>query len=107
VTAFLGDDEPRLCRQGAVAFAPAGCPHSFRVESDTARMLFISTPAGNRGVRDRASGARGVAVAPAAARGPAGITRTYRRGRAAAGDGPPRPAAGLASDPKAHVRRVR
>lgn len=46
VTAFLGDDEPRLCRAGAVAFAPAGVPHSFRVESDTARMLFLSTPAG-------------------------------------------------------------
>src|ERR1700746_221000 len=40
------DDEPRLCRAGAVAFAPAGTPHTFRVESDTARMLFLSTPAG-------------------------------------------------------------
>ena len=27
-------------------FAPAGMPHTFRVESDTARMLFLSTPAG-------------------------------------------------------------
>jgi hypothetical protein len=26
--------------------APAGVPHTFRVESDTARMLFLSTPAG-------------------------------------------------------------
>jgi quercetin dioxygenase-like cupin family protein len=31
---------------GAVIFAPAGLPHTFRVESDTARMLFLSTPAG-------------------------------------------------------------
>lgn len=31
---------------GLVAFAPAGTPHTFRVESDTARMLFLSTPAG-------------------------------------------------------------
>jgi quercetin dioxygenase-like cupin family protein len=31
---------------GAAAFAPAGTPHTFRVESDTARMLFLSTPAG-------------------------------------------------------------
>lgn len=31
---------------GAAVFAPAGMPHTFRVESDTARMLFISTPAG-------------------------------------------------------------
>jgi hypothetical protein len=27
-------------------FAPAGAPHTFRIESDTARMLFLSTPAG-------------------------------------------------------------
>lgn len=31
---------------GMVAFAPGGTPHSFRVESDTAKMLFLSTPAG-------------------------------------------------------------
>lgn len=36
----------RSCGVGAVAFAPAGVPHAFRVESDTARMLFLSTPAG-------------------------------------------------------------
>jgi quercetin dioxygenase-like cupin family protein len=36
----------RRCRAGAAAFAPAGVPHTFRVESDTARMLFLSTPAG-------------------------------------------------------------
>jgi hypothetical protein len=35
-----------MCRAGAAAFAPAGVPHTFRVESDTARMLFLSTPAG-------------------------------------------------------------
>lgn len=29
-----------------VAFAPGGRPHTFRIESDTARMLFLSTPAG-------------------------------------------------------------
>lgn len=31
---------------GMVAFAPGGTPHTFRVESDTATMLFLSTPAG-------------------------------------------------------------
>jgi quercetin dioxygenase-like cupin family protein len=36
----------RRCGPGAVVFAPAGAPHTFRVESDTARMLFLSTPAG-------------------------------------------------------------
>jgi quercetin dioxygenase-like cupin family protein len=34
------------CRVGALVYAPGGTPHTFRVESDTARMLFISTPAG-------------------------------------------------------------
>jgi quercetin dioxygenase-like cupin family protein len=36
----------RACGAGAVVFAPAGAPHTFRVESDTARMLYLSTPAG-------------------------------------------------------------
>jgi quercetin dioxygenase-like cupin family protein len=34
------------CGVGAVVFAPGGTPHAFRVESDTARMLVLSTPAG-------------------------------------------------------------
>jgi quercetin dioxygenase-like cupin family protein len=36
----------RRCGAGTVVYAPAGAPHTFRVESDTARMLFLSTPAG-------------------------------------------------------------
>jgi quercetin dioxygenase-like cupin family protein len=36
----------RHCGPGDVIFAPAGAPHTFRVESDTARILFLSTPAG-------------------------------------------------------------
>jgi quercetin dioxygenase-like cupin family protein len=36
----------RRCGVGDVAFAPAGVPHTFRVESDTLRALFLSTPAG-------------------------------------------------------------
>jgi quercetin dioxygenase-like cupin family protein len=36
----------RRCGPGAAVFAPAGTPHTFRVESDTARVLFLSTPAG-------------------------------------------------------------
>ncbi len=34
------------CGPGAVVFAPGGTPHTFRVESDTARALVLSTPAG-------------------------------------------------------------
>jgi quercetin dioxygenase-like cupin family protein len=36
----------RPCGAGAAVLVPAGTPHSFRVESDTARMLYLSTPAG-------------------------------------------------------------
>lgn len=52
VTVFV-EDEAHECGPGVVAFAPGGTPHSFRVESDTARMLFVSTPAGIDGyIRD-------------------------------------------------------
>ncbi len=36
----------RPCGPGTAVFAPGKTPHTFRVESDTARMLFLSTPAG-------------------------------------------------------------
>ncbi len=36
----------RRCEAGSAVFAPAGAPHTFRVESDTAKVLFLSTPAG-------------------------------------------------------------
>lgn len=36
----------RRCGPGDVLYAPAGVPHTFRVESDTARVLFLSAPAG-------------------------------------------------------------
>lgn len=36
----------RRCGVGDVVFAPGGTPHTFRIESDTARMLVLSTPAG-------------------------------------------------------------
>lgn len=36
----------RRCGVGDVVFAPGGTPHTFRVESDTARVLVLSTPAG-------------------------------------------------------------
>jgi quercetin dioxygenase-like cupin family protein len=39
-------DCARRCGPGAVVFARAGAPHTFHVDSDTARMLTISTPAG-------------------------------------------------------------
>ena len=36
----------RRCGPGTVVYSPGGTPHTFRVESDTARVLTISTPAG-------------------------------------------------------------
>ncbi|HEU5362276.1 MAG TPA: cupin domain-containing protein [Gaiellaceae bacterium] len=38
--------EPRRLGPGSLLYAPGGAPHTFRVESDTARLLFLSTPAG-------------------------------------------------------------
>lgn len=36
----------RACGPGDVASAAGGVPHRFRVESDTARLVFLSVPAG-------------------------------------------------------------
>lgn len=43
--AWVGS-QARRCAVGTVVFAPAGTPHTFRVETDTARMLVLSTSAG-------------------------------------------------------------
>jgi quercetin dioxygenase-like cupin family protein len=39
-------ERAQRCQAGAVIYAPGGTPHTFRVESDTARILTLSTPAG-------------------------------------------------------------
>lgn len=39
-------ERARRCGPGDVLYAPAGVPHTFRVESDTARAVFLSAPAG-------------------------------------------------------------
>jgi len=48
VAVWVGDEEEPAgtCEEGAAIFVPGGVPHSFLVLSDTARMLFLSTPAG-------------------------------------------------------------
>jgi quercetin dioxygenase-like cupin family protein len=52
LTIQAGDDRSRL-EEGGVATVPMGVPHTFRVDSDTARVLVLSTPAGlERMVRD-------------------------------------------------------
>ena len=45
VTMLAGDTRVRLA-SGGVGAVPAGVVHTFRVESDTARALVLSTPAG-------------------------------------------------------------
>jgi quercetin dioxygenase-like cupin family protein len=40
------DERGVRCGPGSVMFAPGGMPHTFRAESDTARVLVLSTPAG-------------------------------------------------------------
>ena len=36
----------RRCGAGSIVYAPGGAPHTFRAETDTVRMLVLSTPAG-------------------------------------------------------------
>jgi quercetin dioxygenase-like cupin family protein len=43
------EERAQRCGPGAVVYAPGGTPHTFRVESDTARVLTLSTPAGIEG----------------------------------------------------------
>src|SRR5438067_1254921 len=51
---------------GAAAVVPMGVPHTFRVESETARVLVLSTPAGlERMVRDGAVSASAPTLPPA------------------------------------------
>ena len=52
LTIQAGDDRFELGASG-IAAVPTGVPHTFRVDSDTARVLVLSTPAGlERMVRD-------------------------------------------------------
>lgn len=44
---FFLDGEPLSIPAGGSAFVPRGTPHSFRVESETARYLVLNTPAGH------------------------------------------------------------
>ena len=57
---------------GGAAAVPAGVPHTFRVDSPTARVLVLSTPAGlERMVRDAATPAGAPTLPPADAPRPA------------------------------------
>src|SRR2546423_9434987 len=56
---------------GAAAVVPIGVPHTFRVDSETARVLVLSTPAGlERMVRDGSAPASAPTLPPAHGPGP-------------------------------------
>jgi mannose-6-phosphate isomerase-like protein (cupin superfamily) len=83
------------CGAGATAFAPGGTAHTFRVESDTARMLFLSTPAGiDDFVRALGEPARWpwLQPPPDGPRVPAERLRAVERTHAVIRHGPPPPA---------------
>ncbi len=65
LTLQLGEERLRLA-EGDVAVATMGTPHSFRVDSETARVLVLSTPAGlERMVRDGSVPATSPGLPPA------------------------------------------
>lgn len=85
----------RRCGVGSVVFAPGGTPHTFRVESDTLRMLVISTPAGiEEMVRGLAEPARWpwLQPPPDGPRVPAGRVAEVEQATGVVRHGPPPPA---------------
>jgi quercetin dioxygenase-like cupin family protein len=65
MTLQSGDRRVELAA-GAAAVVPMGVPHTFRVESDTARVLMLSTPAGiEEMVRDASVPASAPTLPPA------------------------------------------
>jgi quercetin dioxygenase-like cupin family protein len=65
------DEQRFVLEAGAAAAVPMGVAHTFRVDSDTARVLVLSTPAGlERFVRDGSTPAEAPTLPPADARRP-------------------------------------
>jgi quercetin dioxygenase-like cupin family protein len=76
---------------GGAALVPMGVPHTFRVDSDTARVLVLSTPAGlERLVRDGSTPAQSPTLPPPDAPRPsADELETIFRRHGQASHGPP------------------
>jgi hypothetical protein len=65
LTIVAGDERFEL-GEGGAAVVPMGVPHTFRVDSETARVLVLSTPAGlERMIRDVAVPASAATLPPA------------------------------------------
>src|SRR6266699_4702151 len=67
ITVKAGTDRFEL-GPGGTAAIPAGVPHTFRVDSKTARVLVLSTPGWDRGVRASCVGACASGGTPATGR---------------------------------------
>ena len=87
LTIVAGGDRATLGSGGALV-VPAGVAHTFRVDSDTARVLVLSTPAGlEEMVRDGSVPATAATLPPAVDAAP--VTRGDQRGVRAARPGEP------------------
>jgi len=65
LTVRSGEEHFKLST-GDLAVVPLGTPHTFRIDSETARMLVLSTPAGiERFVREASTPAEAVSLPPA------------------------------------------
>jgi quercetin dioxygenase-like cupin family protein len=63
---LVAGDRRRELAEGGAAVVPIGVPHTFRVDSETARVLVLSTPAGlERMVRDASVPAERATLPPA------------------------------------------
>jgi quercetin dioxygenase-like cupin family protein len=80
LTVRAGEQRFRL-EAGAAGVVPMGIPHTFRVDSDTARVLVLSTPAGlERMVRDASipASARTLPPSDASRPSPEALERIFR-----------------------------
>ena len=94
LTFYLEDGQPLAASAGSFVHLPAGTAHAYRVDSQTARLLNITTTAA-RGLLPR-GGRSGAGANPPPA-GPAGHGQGYGRGGRARGrdPGPPTRRPGL------------
>ena len=66
LTFYLGNDEPVRAAAGSFVHIPGGTVHAFRVDSDTARYLIITTPRHERFYRAIAEPAQARTIPPEA-----------------------------------------
>jgi quercetin dioxygenase-like cupin family protein len=71
VTLYIGDEPGVLAPAGSFAHIPGGAVHGFRVESESARYLILTTPrTASSTARSLSRRGRGVCRQPNRSRGP-------------------------------------